>query len=177
MEFTRILVAVDFGVRREAAFERALMLARCSGAELYVLHAVPAERPFSFRAAERLRGMADLRKRAADAGVAVQTVEQHGEAADIIALHANTRSVDLIVMSDRVRRRWGRRSSVAERVLRRTQVPTLVVPAEGAAPRAAFRHTSIAHRTRGRAGPGRRLSRETWRRPFRAGGIVLSGGG
>ena len=73
-----------------------------------MLHAVPANQPFSFRAAERLERMKDMRERAEDAGVRVQTVEQHGDPAGIIELHANARAVDLIVMGGEARRGWGR---------------------------------------------------------------------
>lgn len=145
MELTRILVAVDSANGRAAPFERALVLARSSGAELYLLHAVPVNERFSFRAAERLERMADMRKRAADAGVRVQTVEQHGDPGEIIELHANARDVDLIVMGGEARRGWrGRRSLVAERVIRHTRVPTLVVPSDGGDTPAAFRNVLVA---------------------------------
>lgn len=60
----------------------------------------------------------------------VRTVEQHGDPAEIIELHAWARAVDLIVMgADRtLGSRWLRRPSIAERVLRRTSRPTLIVP-------------------------------------------------
>jgi nucleotide-binding universal stress UspA family protein len=130
MTFKRILVAVNSPNGRDAAFERALALAKSSGAELYVLHAVPVNQRFSFLSADRLERVADMRKRAEDAGVRVQTVEQHGDAAEIIELHANAREADLIVMGGEARRGWGRRSWVAEKVIRRTKVPTLVVPSD-----------------------------------------------
>ena len=131
MTFKRILVAVNSPNGRDAAFERALALAKSAGAELYVLYAVPVNQPFSFRGADRLERMADMRKRTEDAGVRVQTVEQHGDAAEIIELHANSREADLIVMGGEARRGWGRpRSLVAEKVIRRTKVPTLVVPSD-----------------------------------------------
>src|SRR5688572_23953505 len=132
MELKRILVAVDSPDGRDAAFERALGLARSSGAELYVLHAVRASQRYSFRAADRLEQMMELRLRAESAGVRVQTVEQHGDPAEIIELHANARDADLIVMgADRtLGSRWLRRASIAERVLRRTTKPTLVVPVD-----------------------------------------------
>jgi nucleotide-binding universal stress UspA family protein len=131
MDLKRILVALNSPNGRDAAFARALSLARASGAELYLLHAVPVNHRFSFRAAERLERMADLRQRAVDAGVRVQTVEQHGDAAETIELHANAREVDLIVMGGEARRGWRRtRSSVAESVIRRTKVPTLVVASQ-----------------------------------------------
>jgi nucleotide-binding universal stress UspA family protein len=61
----------------------------------------------------------------------VRTAEQHGDPAEIIELHADARAVDLIVMgADRaLGSRWLRRASIAERVLRRTTTPTLIVPA------------------------------------------------
>jgi len=145
MDLKRILVAVNSTNRRDAAFERALTLARSFHAELYVLYAVPADQPFSFRGAERLERMKDLRQRAEDAGVRVQTVEQHGDPAGIIELHANARAVDLIVMGGEARRGWGRhRSSVAEKVIRRTSVPTLVVRSDAPDSPAAFRNVLVA---------------------------------
>jgi len=144
MELQRILVAVDSTGGREAAFERALALARSSGAELYVLHAIPAKRPFSSRASQRHERMAGLRRRAEDAGVRVHTVEQHGDPAEIIELHANERAVDLIVIGGEARRRWGRRSMVAEKVIRRASVPTLVVASDAPGSLAPFRNVLVA---------------------------------
>ncbi len=130
MSTKRILVAASLRDGRDVAFERGLALARASGAEMYLLHAVPANQPFSVDAKHRLERTAELRSRAEQAGVAVRTVEQQGDPAEIIELHANARAVDLIVMgADRnLGSRWLRRSSIAERVLRRTTKPTLIVP-------------------------------------------------
>lgn len=145
MNHKRILVAVNSLNGRDAAFARALALARSSGAELYLLHAVPANHSFSFRGAERLERMAGLRQRAEEAGVRVQTVEQHGDPAEIIELHANARGVDLIVMGGEARRGWGRhRSLVAERVVRRTNVPTLVVASDAPNGPTSFRKVLVA---------------------------------
>jgi nucleotide-binding universal stress UspA family protein len=146
MDFKRILVALNSPNGRDAAFERALALARSSGAELYLLHAVPANQPFSFRAPERLKRQADMRKRAEDAGVRMQAVEQHGDPAELIELHANARAVDLIVMGAEPRRGWRRRhrSLVAERVIRRTRVPTLVVAGDVSDSTAPFRNVVAA---------------------------------
>ena len=130
MKSKQILVAASLTHGRDAAFERGLALARASGAELYLLHAVPANRAFSVGATHRLERTAELRSRAEQAGVVVRTVEQHGDPAEIIELHAAARAVDLIVMgADRtLGSRWLRRPSIAERVLRRTTKPTLIVP-------------------------------------------------
>ena len=145
MQFRRILVAVDSPDGRDAAFERGLALARSSGAELYLLHAVPVDQRFSFRAAERLTHRADLRKRAQAAGVRVQTVEQRGDPAEIIELHANARGADLIVMGSEPRRGWGRsRSAIAERVVRRTRVPALIVASHAGDTAAPFQKVLVA---------------------------------
>ena len=145
MDIKRILVAVDSLNGRDAAFERAASLARSSGAELYLLYAVPVSQPFSFGAAARLERMADLRKRAEDVSVGVRTVEQQGDPADLIELHANARAVDLIVMGGVARRGWSRRRSlVAERVIRRTDIPTLVVPSDAPETLTSFRNLLVA---------------------------------
>lgn len=145
MNYKRILVALNSPNGRDAAFERALVLAQSSGAELYLLHAVPLNYPFSFRAAERLDRMADMRQRAEQAGLRVQTVEQAGDPAEIIELHANARAVDLIVMGGEPRRGgWRHRSLVAERVIRRTTVPTLVVASDVAGRPASFQEVLVA---------------------------------
>ena len=70
MNLKRILVAINSPNERDAAFERALALAQSSGAELYLLHAVPVNDPFSFRA-ERSgwSGWLTCGRRAANAGV------------------------------------------------------------------------------------------------------------
>ena len=98
MNHKRILVALSLSEGRDAAFERALALAKTSGAELYLLHAIPAGQPFSYGAAERLRRSTALRRRAEAAGVRRGRYEQQGDPAEIIVLHADARSVDLVVM-------------------------------------------------------------------------------
>jgi nucleotide-binding universal stress UspA family protein len=132
MKTNQILVAASFATGRDAAFERGLALARASGAALYVLHAVPANRKFSEGATHRRERAAELRARAERAGVLAQTAEQHGDPAEIIELHATAREPDLIVMgAERTfGSRWLRRPTTAERVLRRTTTPTLIVPAD-----------------------------------------------
>jgi nucleotide-binding universal stress UspA family protein len=120
MRHHRILVALGLTTGRDPAFERALALAGTSGAELYLLHAVPANQRFSFRAEERRQRTTHLRMRAEAAGVSVVTTEQHGDPAEIIVLHADARPVDFIVMGSERRTGWARfrQPSVAERVLR-----------------------------------------------------------
>jgi nucleotide-binding universal stress UspA family protein len=146
MGHNRILVALKLTDAGDPAFERALALAKASGAELYLLHAVPANQPFAFRAAERLARAAELRRRAEDAGVRVVTAEQHGDPAEIIVLHADARAVDFIVMASERRTGWARfrRPSVTERVLRRTKRPTLVVSSRDAVDASAFENVLVA---------------------------------
>lgn len=129
MTRTRILVPVSRPDGFDPAFERGLALARASDAELHLIHAVPADQAFSSRGAQRLHRWAELRKRAEAAQVTVQTIEQHGDPAGVIAVYADDREVDLIVMTSERRTGWSRfrRPSVAERVMRRTARPTLVV--------------------------------------------------
>ena len=126
----RILCAIDLEKASERAFDRALSLAIISKAKLHLLHATPANVPFSRRAAERLQYLTDLRQRAEAAGVKVRVDEQHGDPARLIVLHANVRQMDLVVLGSNRRRGWRRlrEGSVSERVLRRAAWPVLIVP-------------------------------------------------
>ncbi len=126
----RILCAIDLEKASERAFDRALNLAVISEAKLYLLHATPANVPFSRRASERLRYLTELRERAEAAGVKVRVDEQHGDPARVIVLHANARKMDLVVLGSNRRRGWRRlrEGSVAERVLRLAAWPVLIVP-------------------------------------------------
>jgi nucleotide-binding universal stress UspA family protein len=144
MKSKRILVATTLSKGHPAAFNHALALAHAAGARLYVLHAVPANRAFAEGASHRLAARAELQRRAEQLGVTVDAVEQHGDPAAIIELHANARAVDLIVMgADRTKvSRWLRRPSIAERVVRRTATATLIVPDQD--PRRGFGHVLVA---------------------------------
>ena len=126
----RILCAIDLEKASERAFERALNLAIISEAKLHLLHATPANVPFSWRATERLRYLTKLRERAKAEGVKVRVDEQHGDPARVIVLHANARKMDLVVLGSNRRRGWRRlrEGSVSERVLRRAAWPVLIVP-------------------------------------------------
>lgn len=132
----RILCAIDLEKASERAFDRALGLAVVGGAKLFLLHATPANVPFSWRARERLEYLTRFRERAEAAGVRVRVEEQHGDPAALIVLHAKSRKADLVVLGSNRRRGWRRlrEGSVAERVLRRAAWPVLIVPWD--APRA-----------------------------------------
>ena len=127
---TRILCAIDLEKASERAFERALSLAVISKAKLYLLHAIPAHVRFSSRSGERVDYLSELRTRAEAAGVRTRVDEQHGDPARVIALHANARTMDLVVLGSNRRRGWRRlrEGSVAERVLRGAAWPVLIVP-------------------------------------------------
>jgi nucleotide-binding universal stress UspA family protein len=126
----KILCAIDRTKSSRSVFDRALSIARASKARLYILHAVPANHPFSRHQSERFELLTSLRQRAERSGVLVRTVEQHGDPADVIVLHANARKADLVVLGSNRRRGWQRfkEGSVGERVLRRAAWPVLIVP-------------------------------------------------
>jgi len=146
MNHKRLLVPLSLSDGRDVAFKRALAMAKAWGAELYLLHAVPAYERFSYRATERLQRSKELRERAEAAGVSAQWVEQHGDPAEIIVLHGDARAVDLIVIGTERRTGWARwrQRSVAESVLRRTKRPTLVVGSHGVADDATFENVLVA---------------------------------
>ena len=148
----RILCAIDLEKASDIAFERALNLAIVSHARLHLLHATPADVPFSWRAAERLEYLTGLRERAEAAGVKVRVEEQHGDPARVIVLHANARKVDLVVLGSNRRRGWRRlrEGSVSERVLRRAAWPVLIVPWDARRTGLLSRKTSRAVSTRSR---------------------------
>jgi nucleotide-binding universal stress UspA family protein len=132
-QITRILVAVDLTETRDAAFDRALAIASRERADLFLVHAVPANRRFSWGAVARFERTNDLRRRAEAEGLNVRVAEQQGDPAGVIALHADARDADLIVLGTNNRSGWERlrEGSVAERVLRRTSRPVLLVPSDG----------------------------------------------
>jgi nucleotide-binding universal stress UspA family protein len=127
---SRILVAVDFSAAARAAFDQALALSRAHGADLTVVHAVPANRPFGWRARERIALIARLRDAAESFGVRFSVGVQHGDPAGVILLHARSRRSDLIVLGTHQRTGLDRlrAGSVAERVALRAEQPVLVVP-------------------------------------------------
>ena len=113
-----------------AAFEQALALARAHDAELTVVHAVPVEKTFAWRANARTALIAKLRERAASAGVTFDVSVQHGDPAGVILLHAGSRRPDLVVLGPHQRRGLDRLrvGSVAERVSLGAAQPVLIVP-------------------------------------------------
>ena len=126
----KILCAIDLTRASRNAFDRALSIARAGKGRLYLFHAVPAKERFSWRQSERLELLTRLRARAEREGVPIRVVEQHGDPARLIVLHANSQRADLVVLGSNRRRGWQRfkEGSVGERVLRRAAWAVLIVP-------------------------------------------------
>jgi nucleotide-binding universal stress UspA family protein len=134
-QVSRILCAVDLSEPAKAAFEQALALSRARNAELTVVHAVPKDRPFRWRALERIDLTTRLRQSATAVGVRLEVSVQHGDPADVILVHARARRPHLLVIG--THRRAGlarlRAGSIAETVALRAPCPVLVVPAAAGA--------------------------------------------
>ena len=128
----RVLTAVDFTESARAAFDHALALSRFHDAELMVVHAVPANRPFTWDAPERIDLIGALRGAAQSAGVRFKASIQHRDPAGAILLPGTARKADLIVLGTS-KQSWFdgfRFGSVAERVALEATQPVLVVPPE-----------------------------------------------
>jgi nucleotide-binding universal stress UspA family protein len=144
---SRVVAAVDRAIPARGAFEYALALARRHAAELVAVQAVSPQAAFNGGGRERDALKTALQRRAREAGVAFEYRVQHGDAADVILLHADAVRADVIVVGNHRRRGFDRWSagSVSERVVARAGVPVLVVPATlrvGTAQ--AFRHVAVA---------------------------------
>jgi nucleotide-binding universal stress UspA family protein len=138
MEITTILVPMDGSPLAETALPPAIGLAREHGARLVLLRAVEAHTPpmgdpvqAQVEAVREAESYVDgMRERVRNAGVpTVDTSVWYGPPAESIAEAARYRGADLIVMSSHGRTGLGRLvlGSVAERVLRGTRVPILLI--------------------------------------------------
>jgi nucleotide-binding universal stress UspA family protein len=140
--YTRLLVPLDTSDLAEQALPHAEALARCFRAELElvtVIHVagdeVPEEGdaldeydPRRLEVQEYLDGLAGRLK---EDGLSVSAVIRHGDVAEEIILHATDARCDLIVICTHGRSGLGRwvYGSVADRVLRYSPVPVLLVRA------------------------------------------------
>lgn len=138
----RILCPTDFSEAARRAFDIAIPLAEAFGAEVYVIHVVPAlpyvePRPtyhFDVPEYERAlhedaeRQMAALVNELA-AGVALHPIIAHGDVAEQILRAAEEKSVDLIVIATHGRTGWRHLvfGSVAEKIVRLAPCPVLTV--------------------------------------------------
>ncbi|SRR5579884_313220 len=134
-----ILVPLDGSPFAERALPYATTLARAAHARLLLLRAVLAHPlPGTDPALAQLTAvqhaeaaLAAVAERLRRDGLAVDTAVYYDEAATAIADAAHYRHADLIVMSTHGRTGLGRwlYGSVADRVLRRAEVPVLLIPA------------------------------------------------
>jgi nucleotide-binding universal stress UspA family protein len=142
-----ILCPVDFSEFSHHAFDRAVAVARSCGAELTVLHVLPVPSavpalpygpegpgPFGFEAVDRDRALAELsRFLAAERSIGVPLHYKTAESPSVqkeILMQASRLSADLVVMGTHGRSGFDRfvLGSVAEKTLRTSRVPVLVVP-------------------------------------------------
>jgi nucleotide-binding universal stress UspA family protein len=161
----KILSAVDFSASSERAFDYALAVARSTGATLHILHAWRAP-PWSppvgsppvdqttlvdsvldswCRIAEH--ELDTLRGRAEADGVACQTHLEVGIASATIARSVDELGVDLVLLGARGRSALAHvlLGSAAERVMRISSCPVVVVPERApAAPRLPLRKAVVA---------------------------------
>jgi nucleotide-binding universal stress UspA family protein len=144
-----ILLPTDFSRCAESALPFAADLARQMKARLVCLHVVEPMMPpvgyapvpeslpavdLGFQLAESAtRELPKLGARAECAGLDVEEVLAHGDAAGEIVRVAKERGIDLIVISSHGRTGWGRIlfGSTAESVVRHAHCPVLVVKPKG----------------------------------------------
>jgi len=142
--YDRILVPTDGSGPATAATKHALTIADRFDATVHALyvvdtdgiaHEAPGLGLDALRGALRDEGEAATdaaAERAAERGVDATTAIAEGIAEDTIVAYADEEGIDLIVMGTHGRRGLDRYlvGSVTERVVRRTDVPTLVVRGE-----------------------------------------------
>jgi nucleotide-binding universal stress UspA family protein len=153
IEIRRILCPVDFSDVSRDAFGRALAVARVYRAELTALHVLPLPSPvpavpfgpegpgpFGFEILDRTKALTELTRFAgADAAEEVTLREEVVEAGVVhkeILLQASRTAADLIVMGTHGRSGVDHLvlGSVAEKTLRTSPLPVLVVPAHADLP-------------------------------------------
>ena len=147
VNLSRVLAAVDFSAPARRAFDYALDLAKRHGAKLAVVHAGRRTSSFNWAGEGRLALKTDLRRMADEAGVPFTYRVQHGDASEIILLHAQSALPDVIVVGSHPRRGLDRlrAGSVGDRVIAKTTVPVLLVPARLRTDAVgAFHHVAVA---------------------------------
>lgn len=143
----QILCPVDFSEFSRHAFDRAVGVARCYDATIAILHVLPVPSavpaipygpegpgPFGFQTVDRERALAEIpRFLALESGIGpaidyhvLESPSEHKE----ILVQARRLAADLIVMGTHGRSGFDRLvlGSVAEKVLRTSEVPVLTVP-------------------------------------------------
>ncbi|MCD2201095.1 MULTISPECIES: universal stress protein [unclassified Halobacterium] len=145
--YDRILLSTDGTVASEQAEAHALDLAAAHDAVLHVLYVVDEDVVTAYSGDEYVdeaegpehgleelgeETLSDLRSRASEAGVDVETAIQHGYPAETIVEYADDHDVDLLVLGTKRRPEEYRAllGSVTDRVLRLTTRPATVVKTE-----------------------------------------------
>ena len=139
--FHRVVVATDLSAGSADALARAVRLPLAAGAILRLVHVVPRGIPTELRgravalATERLRAL-EPELGAAPPGTRVERVVLEGPAHVEVIRNARAWGAELVVLGRHGRRRLDGLSlgSTAERVLRKGDVPVLVVRAPPAGP-------------------------------------------
>jgi len=140
--YDRILLPTDGSRGNSRAVEQAIGLAAQSDARLHVLFVIEdlpyAPEMMDGQVEARLReigeeAISDIRQRAADAGVSVETALEDGTPHQSILEYADEERMDLIVMGTHGRSGLDRYllGSVTERVVRGADTPVLTVRVDG----------------------------------------------
>jgi nucleotide-binding universal stress UspA family protein len=148
--YDRILLPTDGSIASERAEAHALELAAQHDAVLHVLYVVDEAVVNAYSGDEFVDGaegpehgleeqgrevIAELERRAADAGVRVESALEHGDPAETIVRYADAHDVDFLVLGTKHRPEAYRAllGGVTSRVLRLTDRPASVVktPVEG----------------------------------------------
>jgi nucleotide-binding universal stress UspA family protein len=138
--FKHILVATDFGEPAQDALESAIALATATEAKITLMHVFHVARPaYDVLVALPIAELAGRARSALDTALAAakqrhancESLFQTGEPAERIADAATDLGADLVVIATHGRRGLERMllGSVAEKVVRRSPVPVLVIPA------------------------------------------------
>jgi nucleotide-binding universal stress UspA family protein len=136
--YDRILLPTDGSEGTNRAVRQAIDLAAETGAELHVLFVVEdmpyAPEMMDEQVEMRLReigqeAVEDIRERADEAGVDVESVVEDGTPHQTILNYADSEDIDLIVMGTHGRSGLDRYllGSVTERIVRSSEVPVLTV--------------------------------------------------
>jgi nucleotide-binding universal stress UspA family protein len=137
----KVLVATDFSEASDEAIDRAIEMAKPSGAEVEIMHVLELAEAFPFGTTYfdadigALYADIDLQlsqraERFRQAGLACETKIVDGSASTEIAARGRTLGADLIVVGTHGRTGLAHAmlGSVAERVVRRASCPVLTVP-------------------------------------------------
>lgn len=140
--YKKIIVTLDRSALAEQALEHAVDIAKAFGAQVELLTVVPVMQQlmqdgstvnvnWDAEVAEDEEYLKGILARVREAGVEVRSELRRGDVAEEILRHAEEMKADLIVMSTHGRSGLGRwvYGSIADRVLRHSPVPVLLVRA------------------------------------------------